>query len=208
MARNVKQLHPWLQHKLDKLVKECEKQGLKVGIGECFRTVAEQNVLYAQGRSKPGKVVTNAKGDSFSSQHQWGVAVDLFQNIKGKEWEEAFFKKVAKIAKSNKIGLGWGGDWTSFKDTPHFYLKKWGSTTAKLKSKYKNVNTFKKYWNRTTKKKCRLWSKNSLRKSTSLKKIPAGSEVVVLYYSKLGYAKVKYKGKVGYIFRSVLKGVK
>lgn len=208
MARNVNQLHPWLQHKLDKLVKECEKQGLKVGIGECFRTVAEQNALFAQGRSKPGKVVTNAKGDSFSSQHQWGVAVDLFQNIKGKEWEEAFFKKVAKIAKSNKIGLGWGGDWTSFKDTPHFYLKKWGSTTAKLKSKYKNVSTFKKYWNRTTKKKCRLWSKNSLRKSTSLKKIPVGSEVVVLYYSKLGYAKVKYKGKVGYIFRSVLKGVK
>lgn len=208
MSRNVNQLHPWLQYKLQRLLKECKKQGLQVGIGECFRTFSEQNALYAQGRTKPGKIVTNAKGDSLSSQHQWGVAVDLFQNIKGKEYEESFFKKVAKIAKSSKIGLGWGGDWKSFQDTPHFYLKKWGSTATNLKKKYGNVSSFKKYWKRTTMKKCRLWSKNSLRKSESIMKIPVGSVVNVLYYSKLGYAKVSYNGKVGYIFRSVLKNVK
>lgn len=207
MSRNVNQLHPFLRYKLEKLIEECKKQGLQVGIGECFRTVEEQNALYEQGRSTPGRIVTNAKGDSFSSQHQWGIAVDLFQNVKGKEWEETFFKKIAKIAKSDKVGLGWGGDWSSFKDTPHFYLDKWGSTTAKLKSKYKNVATFKKYWKRTLAKKSVLWSKKSLNKSTSLAEIPSGCEVEVLFYSKLGYAQVRYNGQVGYLSRRVLKGV-
>lgn len=208
MAREVNQLHPWLQYKLEKLMKECKKQGLTVGIGECFRTVEEQNALYAQGRSRPGRVVTNAKGDSFSSQHQWGIAVDLFQNIMGREWEEAFFRKVAKIAKSDEVGLGWGGDWSGFQDTPHFYLDKWGSTTKKLKAKYKNFESFKKYWRRTTTIKCCLWSENSLEKSISLTEIPSGAKVDVLFYSSLGYAKVKYKSLVGYLSRSVLEGVR
>lgn len=64
-----------------------------MGIGECFRSVKEQEDLYAKGRSAPGKIVTNARGKSFSSQHQWGIAVDIFQNIRGKEYEDAFMKK-------------------------------------------------------------------------------------------------------------------
>ena len=44
------------------LLAKCSAQGLAVGLGECFRTVAEQDALYAQGRTKPGSIVTNAKG--------------------------------------------------------------------------------------------------------------------------------------------------
>ena len=40
-----------------------------------LRTFAEQDVLYAQGRSKPGKVVTNAKGGQ--SYHNYGLAIDI-----------------------------------------------------------------------------------------------------------------------------------
>ena len=81
MARNINQLHPWMQYKIYLLKKECKKQGLQLGIGECFRSVKEQEDLYAKGRSTPGKIVTNVRGKSFSSQHQWGIAVDIFQNI-------------------------------------------------------------------------------------------------------------------------------
>lgn len=204
MSRDITMLHPWLQYKIGLLKKECEKAGLKLGIGECFRSVAEQDALYAQGRSKAGKIVTNARGSSYSSQHQWGVAVDVFQNIKGKEYEAAFLKKVAKIAKSKKVGLAWGGDWKSIVDTPHFYLPKWGSTPATLRNKYGTVERFKKEWIKKTKKNCKLWSKKVLRASKSLGKIPAGSKVELLYASKLGYAKVKYNGRYGYIFKSVL----
>ena len=75
-----KKLHPWLDHKLGLLLKECAREGIYLIVTEGFRTVAQQNALYAKGRTKPGKVVTNAKGSSYSSQHMWGVAFDIAIN--------------------------------------------------------------------------------------------------------------------------------
>lgn len=46
--RNISQLHPELKKKAVKLQKECLKVGIKIKIGECVRTVAEQNALYAR----------------------------------------------------------------------------------------------------------------------------------------------------------------
>ena len=148
MARDITQLHPRLQDKIAQLKVLCEKQGLQLGISECFRSVAEQDALYAQGRTKAGSIVTNAKGSTYSSQHQWGIAFDIFQNIKGQEYSDAaFFINVATLAKS--LGLAWGGDWSSFKDTPHFYLPDWGSTTTKLKQQYGSFEAFKRTWDAT-----------------------------------------------------------
>src|SRR5690606_22511724 len=39
------------------------------------RTWAEQDALYAQGRTKPGSIVTNAKGGQ--SNHNFGIAMDF-----------------------------------------------------------------------------------------------------------------------------------
>lgn len=143
--RDIKQLHPRLQELISQLRTICASQGLNIGIGECLRTVAEQDNLYAQGRTKAGKIVTNAKGSSYSSQHQWGVAVDFFKNIKGHEFDDlSFFYAVATQAK--RLGLGWGGDWKSPFDPPHLYLTDWGSTTAKLKSLYGTPEKFFKTW--------------------------------------------------------------
>ena len=145
MARDIKQLHPRLQEKVAQLKDLCAKEGLALGIGECFRTVAEQDALYAQGRTTKGSIVTNAKGSSYSSQHQWGIAFDFFKNIKGHEFDDAaFFTRVGALAKS--IGLAWGGDWTNFVDRPHLYLPDWGSTTTKLKNQYGTFECFKASW--------------------------------------------------------------
>ena len=76
--RNINDLHPKLQEKVRELVKKCADKGIKIGIGECVRTVEEQDELYAKGRTTAGSVVTNAKGSSYSSMHQWGVAVDFY----------------------------------------------------------------------------------------------------------------------------------
>lgn len=155
MARDIKQLHPRLQEKVAELKALCEKEGLVLGIGDCFRSAAEQDALYAQGRTTAGSIVTNSNGSSYSSQHQWGIAFDFFKNVKGHEYDDAsFFKKVGKLAKS--IGLAWGGDWTGFVDKPHLYLPDWGSTTTKLKNQYGTFENFKKTWTEqksTTKKK-------------------------------------------------------
>lgn len=144
--RDIKMCHPELQKKAEKLISACRSKGLLIGIGECFRTVEEQNNLYAKGRTKPGNIVTNARGDSYSSHHQWGTAFDIYRNDGKGAYNDSdgFFGKVGSIGK--QIGLEWGGDWTSPVDKPHFQLPQWGSTTAKLKQIYKTTEEFKKTW--------------------------------------------------------------
>lgn len=215
------ELHPWLDYKLGLLLDECAKKGFYLIITEGHRTKEYQDQLYAKGRDAKGNVigrtVTNAKGSDNSSQHQWGIAFDIAMNydvdgdgkVSDDTWNSKGFSKVAAIAKSIKVGLKWGGDWKGLVDTPHFYLGKWGSTTKKLKSKYGTPEKFRKYWKRTLKKKRYLYATKTLKVGGKKKcLIRAGEEVTVLWYSKLGYAKVKYDGKIGYVYRSGFSKVK
>lgn len=196
-------LHPWLDFKLEKLLKKCAKKGLYLIITEGFRTKEYQDQLYAKGRTAPGKIVTNAKGSTYSSQHMWGVAFDIAINDSKLFYDTATIKKVAKIAKSSSVGLGWGGDWTSIVDYPHFYLKKWGSTTVKLKQLYGTPSEFKKTWIKKVNRKAglKLWKNTT--KAKSILRIPNGNKVEVLF-SKLWYAKVRYKGNVGHVNKKYL----
>lgn len=106
---------------------------------QVLRTIKEQNDLYAQGRTKAGKIVTNAKGGS--SYHNYGLAVDFCLIVDGKDvsWDMvkdydgdkvADWMEVVGIFK--KHGWEWGGDWKSFKDYPHFQ-KTFGKSIAQLK---------------------------------------------------------------------------
>lgn len=152
--RDFEALHPRLQEKLKTFQKKCKEQGISIKFSECVRTVAEQDALYAKGRTAPGSIVTNAKGSTYSSQHMWGIAADFYLDMDidrdGKKSDDAYnnrtgmFNKAGKIARS--IGLGWGGDWTSIKDLPHVYLPDWGSTTTKLKQLYKSPAKFMATW--------------------------------------------------------------
>lgn len=155
MSRNVSELHPVLQIKGEELKALCKENGITIGISECLRTVAEQNALYAKGRTAPGSIVTNCKGTSYSSMHQWGVAFDIYLDMDvdgdGKKSDDAFnnatrlFEKVGKLGQS--IGLEWGGSWTN-KDRPHFQLPDWGSTASKLKKTYGTPDTFMATWDK------------------------------------------------------------
>jgi len=105
-----------------KVIVEMHKIGVLVGVSGAYRSFAEQDAIYAQGRTKAGEIVSNAKGGQ--SNHNFGVAVDLFQY--SKDGSEAIFESDAnfgKIVKTmKKYGMEWGGDWQGFKDTPHFQL--------------------------------------------------------------------------------------
>ena len=148
MGREINKLHPRLQKIISQLQEECRKENLFLGIGDCFRTVAEQDALYAQGRTKPGSIITNAPGSSYSSQHQWGIAFDFYKNVSGHAYDDdAFFQRVGDIGKS--LGLGWGGDWSGFVDRTHLYLPDWGSTTARLKEQYGNFENFHSSWEKS-----------------------------------------------------------
>lgn len=210
-------LHPWLDYKLSLLLSNCEKQGIFLIVTEGFRTVTYQDELYAQGRTKPGAIVTGARGKDYASQHQFGIAFDIAMNydvdgdgkITDDTWNEKGFMKVAKIAKSSKVGLAWGGNWKSFVDTPHFYLKKWGDTTKKLKKQYGTPDNFKKTWKKKvtgTKKGLNIWNKTHTK--VLKKKLPNGTKVEVMYtktYPFGKFAKVRYGGIVGLMAAKYLK---
>lgn len=115
-CRSLSELHPKVEEMAGELVKRCKAKGLILGIGETYRTKDRQNYLYAQGRTRPGAIITYAKGDEMSSYHQWRLALDFFQNIKGKEYEKDFMQEVGKIAED--IGFEWGGRWL-MQDTCH-----------------------------------------------------------------------------------------
>ncbi|PQO47364.1 M15 family metallopeptidase [Blastopirellula marina] len=121
----ISKLDPAMQHKvrhlLDRLVLVAEDILLTRGLA----TNEEQNDLYAQGRTKPGAIVTNAKAGQ--SVHNYGCAIDfvpvgplgvpLDKRYK-LEWAAlGRYESIAAIAK--EIGFEWGGDWTSFPDKPH-----------------------------------------------------------------------------------------
>ena len=144
--RDITLLHPRCQSAVYELQKLCEAQGLKIIITETLRTKQEQDALYAKGRTVPGKKVTNAKGSTYSSMHQWGIAFDFARGDSNGAYNDSdgFFTKVGKIGEG--IGLEWGGNWTSIKDKPHFQLPDWGSGPAKLKKMYASPENFMKEW--------------------------------------------------------------
>lgn len=154
--RDMKLCHPRLQLLAAQWIKECADQGLIVAISETMRTAAEQDALYAQGRTKPGAIVTNAKGSEYRSQHQWGIAFDFYilMDIDGDGTvsddnyndNTGVFKRAASIAKS--LGLAWGGDWKGLVDKPHMYLPDWGSTPTKLIQTYGTPDVFMRSWKR------------------------------------------------------------
>lgn len=97
-----------------------------IRITQGLRTFPEQAALYAQGRTKPGSIVTNAKpGQSF---HNYGLAIDfaLLIDKKSISWETgkdfdgdkvADWMEVVRIFKN--AGWSWGGDWRTSLDMPH-----------------------------------------------------------------------------------------
>jgi peptidoglycan LD-endopeptidase CwlK len=102
------------------VIGELESAGIKPLVTCGFRSYAEQNKLYSYGRTRSGKIVTNAKGGQ--SKHNFGNAVDFaFIDKDGKiSWDLNLFRKLGNIAKRH--GLHWGGDWYKFKDFPHIEL--------------------------------------------------------------------------------------
>ncbi len=84
------------------------------------RTFAEQNALYAQGRTKPGFIVTKARGGH--SYHNFGLAWDIGL-FSGRKYLTAspWYDRLGALAKDHR--LTWGGDWKTLRDTPHYQVR-------------------------------------------------------------------------------------
>lgn len=118
-------LHPSVRQEVLQIVEECDKVltgRAKMRITQGLRTFAEQDALY---NKRPR--VTKAKGGQ--SVHNYGFAVDICMIIDGKEASFDTHKdwdgdKIADWDECVKIfakhGWSWGGNWSTFKDMPHF----------------------------------------------------------------------------------------
>lgn len=136
MSRDTTKLHPLVKMLADQLVLNAKACGYSVKITDCVRDKDEQNNLSAS--------VTNAKYPY--SYHNWGLAFDICQNdaenaypsyttAKGKE----FWDNVGLIGE--RLGLTWGGRWTSPVDRPHFQLELFGTVNS-LVTLYKTPDKF------------------------------------------------------------------
>lgn len=116
----LKRVHPELARRVTFLIQALADKGYTIEVVQGLRTFAEQDQLYKQGRTKPGQIVTRAKGGQ--SNHNYGLAVDLCPFVNGKpQWNDnpGFFRIGEEAA---KLGLEWGGGWKKFLDKPHVQM--------------------------------------------------------------------------------------
>ena len=121
-SRKIEDLHPILQVVFLELRSKCYDRGIKIILTSTLRDDEYQAELYAQGRTKPGSVVTNM---NVTGAHGLGLAFDVVPVTAGLGNQEvavwnnnAWWDIIGREGK--KLGLVWGGDWKSFVDKPHF----------------------------------------------------------------------------------------
>lgn len=111
---------------VDSFIATCAAQSLDVLIYCTYRSNEEQDVLYAQGRTAPGGIVTNAKAGQ--SAHNYRLAFDGCPLLAGKPmWNEHLsgphWSLYGQIAV--QCGMEWGGNFVSFTEGPHCQMKDW-----------------------------------------------------------------------------------
>ena len=126
--KTIATLLPEVQPYARALVNKAAGVGITIKVISGLRTYEEQNELFAQGRDKPGRIVTKARGGY--SNHNFGVAFDIgvFEGTKYLD-ESPKYKAVGALG--TDLGLEWGGNWKTIQDEPHFQLRPgWASDMA------------------------------------------------------------------------------
>lgn len=102
------------------LVQKAAASEITIKIISGLRTCKEQDALYAQGRTQPGAIVTNARGGY--SNHNFGIAFDVGV-FEGNKYLPDSPKYKAVGVLGIDLGLEWGGSWKTIVDQPHFELR-------------------------------------------------------------------------------------
>lgn len=132
-SRRMCDLHPSFFPAAFEMVARAHEQDIDVLVYCTYRSAQEQNELYAIGRTKIGRKVTNAKGGQSAHNATFqgrpgALALDCVPLLNGKpQWNAiGIYKKLAKIAE--ELGIEWGGNW-KMRDCPHFEMPEWKEVT-------------------------------------------------------------------------------
>ena len=126
-------VHPDLVRKVHTILGAMAARGYPMIVTDGVRTAQQQIMLYAKGRSAPGRIVTHADGLKKRSNHQvrlppslyagFGCAVDCcFLDEKGRPTWDIRYPWADYGAEARALGLVWGGDWKALRDMPHIEL--------------------------------------------------------------------------------------
>lgn len=126
MSRSPDDLHLLVRPLFDRFLQLAKGEGIDVLVTCTWRSPAEQAALYAQGRTAPGRIVTNAKpGQSMHNVTVQGLpaslAFDVVPMRHGKPvWaaKDPLWLEVGRLGE--EAGLEWAGRWRRFKEYPHF----------------------------------------------------------------------------------------
>src|ERR1700692_426405 len=113
----LQQVFPVLAERVRAMAEQLAGEGIDIRVVQGLRTWAEQTALYAQGRTTPGNIVTEARAGY--SWHEFGLAVDIVP-MNGPEpmWNNPdIWDRI--IAAGEVLGLTSGKAWH---DVPHFQL--------------------------------------------------------------------------------------
>lgn len=150
----IMQLHPAIRNMVIDCINAIESVHLAhnicIRVTQGLRTPAEQTALFAQGRTAPGRIVTNSR--AFQSFHNYGLAFDfalmydrdgngIYETV---SWDTKLdFDKNGKadwmcvVSDFKALGFVWGGDFRSMPDSPHFE-RTFGFTWRELKQRHDN----------------------------------------------------------------------
>lgn len=117
-------LFPPLRERYERGLALAHSEGLLVYAFETTRHPDRQDLLFAQGRTLPGSVITNAR--AWESMHQYGLAVDSAFDANPKtlkvEWTwNGNWRRFGEIMMAQ--GLAWfGAPGSPFREAPHVQL--------------------------------------------------------------------------------------
>lgn len=135
-SRTLSDLVPPCKERAEKFLKAAKDAGIDLLVTSTYRDHESQAALFAQGRTKPGLIVTNARPGQ--SWHNWRCAFDVVPIRNGKPvWgttgpDGDLWRKVGELGES--VGLEWAGRWTGkLREFAHFQYTG-GLTLADLQS--------------------------------------------------------------------------
>lgn len=117
------EVHPELARRVRFLagILLADTPNVEIRVTQGFRTWVQQDALYQQGRTTPGKIVTDAR--SGYSAHNFGLAVDVapFLQDGQPDWKIGDENWKVLLAKALTCKLAEGAQWRTFPDNPHLY---------------------------------------------------------------------------------------
>lgn len=122
-SRSLDDLKPVFRKRVDMWLADCHSVSLDVLVYCTLRTSEEQEALWAIGRTKPGKVVTNAHAGQ--SAHNYGLALDFVPLLHGKpQWVQGNDLYLHAISIAESQGMQSLAK-TSFPEWAHLQIADW-----------------------------------------------------------------------------------